>query len=231
MAVRYAIYFVPAAETDIYRFGRSILGYDCYTGEDVRAAELADADGWRSLTEEPRRYGFHATLKAPFRLLPSCTEAQLTSAVFGLAELVHPVPRIDPEIRLIKSFAAIVPRETPPSLHELADRCTMMFDPYRAPMSVAEHARRVAAGLTLTEMQNLERWGYPYVFGDFRFHITLTGAIAADRRAAVHRDLLRIFAETCRSQSIAVDRIALLRQDDEQARFRVICQAKLGCGR
>ena len=34
---------------------------------------------WEELTREPRRYGFHATLKAPFRLLPPFTEADLVA--------------------------------------------------------------------------------------------------------------------------------------------------------
>src|ERR1700731_2344517 len=78
---RYAIYFVPAARSPLYRFGSAILGYDCYTGSDVpRPPELGpEAALWRGLTQEPRRYGFHATLKAPFHLSPSCTETQLTS--------------------------------------------------------------------------------------------------------------------------------------------------------
>jgi hypothetical protein len=229
--VRYAIYFVPAADTGIYRFGRSVLGYDCYTGEDVRLTEFPDPDGWRGLIDEPRRYGFHATLKAPFRLLPSCSEAQLTSAFFGFAELAHPVPRIDPEIRLIKNFAAIVPREAPPSLQELADRSTIMFDAFRAPMPAAERARRVAAGLSASEMRNLDLWGDPDVFDDFKFHMTLTGKIAADRRDAVHQYLQHVFTEQCSNQPVAIDRICLLRQDDERARFAVLCQAELGRSR
>ena len=54
---RYAIYFVPAVHSEIYRFGSSVLGYDCYTGDDLaRPDELADAPLWHRLTEEPRRY-------------------------------------------------------------------------------------------------------------------------------------------------------------------------------
>jgi hypothetical protein len=34
-AARYAIYFIPSAESGLYRFGRAALGYDCYTGEEV----------------------------------------------------------------------------------------------------------------------------------------------------------------------------------------------------
>jgi hypothetical protein len=64
---RYAIYFVPAQDTNLYRFGASILGYECYTGEDAPFAGDLEIDPgvWTELTDDPRRYGFHATLKAP----------------------------------------------------------------------------------------------------------------------------------------------------------------------
>ena len=32
---RYAIYFVPPARSDLYRFGARFLGYDCYSGDDL----------------------------------------------------------------------------------------------------------------------------------------------------------------------------------------------------
>src|ERR1700681_3275108 len=67
---RFAIYFVPAADTALYRFGAAVLGYDCYSGEAV--ARLRDVGvpqpEWAALTAEPRTCGFHASLKAPFRL-------------------------------------------------------------------------------------------------------------------------------------------------------------------
>src|SRR5262249_38258471 len=62
---RYAIYFVAAPESDLHRFGSAVLGYDCYTGDALAFPDevAKHHDAWHSLTEEPRRYGFHATLK------------------------------------------------------------------------------------------------------------------------------------------------------------------------
>src|SRR5262249_56528768 len=121
-------------------------GYDCYTGNDVLPpAEFAADAHWRELTQEPRRYGFHATLKAPFHLSPSCTEAQLTSAFLSFAALGHAVGRIAPEVALLSGFVAVVPREPSDAVAVLANKCTTMFDAFRAPMSARERARRVAA--------------------------------------------------------------------------------------
>ena len=229
---RYAIYFVPAAESALYRFGSSVLGYDCYTGADLLPPDAfaADAALWRELTQEPRRYGFHATLKAPFHLSPSCTEAQLTSAFVSFAALGHAVGRIAPEVALLSGFVAVVPRQASDAVAALADKCTTMFDAFRAPMSARERARRVAANLSQSQMHNLERWGYPYLFRDFRFHMTLTGKLAGARANAALSRLRRGFAAACGEQELAIDRLALLRQDGEQAPFRVICQAQLKGG-
>jgi hypothetical protein len=229
---RYAIYFMPAAQSALYRFGSSVLGYDCYTGHDVLPpAEFAlDAALWRELTREPRRYGFHATLKAPFHLAPSCTEAQLTSAFLSFAALGHAIGRIAPEVNLIGGFAAVVPRAPSGPVAGLADKCTTMFDAFRAPMSARERARRVAADLSQSQMHNLERWGYPYLFRDFRFHMTLTGKLAGEHAPLVLSRLRPRFDKACGAQELAIDRLALVKQEGEQGRFRVICQAEIKAG-
>src|SRR5262249_53109514 len=137
--MRYAIYFVPAAQSRLYRFGCTILGYDCYTGETMKYCQLE----WEKLTREPRRYGFHATLKAPFHLSHACTEAQLVSAFSSFAGLDQALPRITPVIRTLGGFAAIVPLHHEPAIDALAMKCTTLFDAFRAPMSAQERAKRV----------------------------------------------------------------------------------------
>jgi putative phosphonate metabolism protein len=226
---RYAIYFVPAAQMNLYRFGRSILGYDCYTGRDVGSPDGLHQEfaNWREITDEPRRYGFHATLKAPFRLSPSCSEAALTDAFDKFAKVGHPVAHIEPEITVLGDFIAIVPRRPTLALNTLANQCTTSFDAFRAPMTAKERARRTASYLSPSQMQNLDRWGYPFVFEDFRFHMTLTGRLPKAARDHIIAVLRRAFDRMCGNGKIAVDRLALVKQPDEQARFRILCQAEL----
>jgi hypothetical protein len=228
-AARYAVYFVPAADSDLYRYGSSVLAYDCHSGGDAALpAELRpDAEAWRRLTEEPRRYGFHATLKAPFYLSPSCTQAQLENAFLSFVGLGHHAARIEPDVRMLGGFVAVVPRQPSTQVAALADQCTMLFDAFRAPMSARERARRMAADLSQSQIHNLERWGYPYLFKDFRFHMTLTGKVPTERRDDVLAVLRDIFGRMCGDRPIAIDHLALVKQDDERARFRVIRHAAL----
>jgi hypothetical protein len=223
-APRFAIYFVPAPETALYRFGAAILGHDCYTGERVaHPGDLGWSEAeWEALTREPRTYGFHATLKAPFRLGPEVELADLIAEVRSLAASARPIPKIEPMVGLIAGFAAIVPRMASPGLAELAADCVTALDRFRLPMKPQERERRLTGGLNATQVAYLDRFGYPYVLDEFRFHMTLTGRIADERRSAVHALLRNAHERSVGPGPIAIDRLVVLRQDDPAARFRVV---------
>lgn len=226
---RYAVYFVPAAESDLYRFGSAVLQYDCYTGAAVDAPDefAGDSTAWHAATEEPRRYGFHATLKAPFYLSPSCTEAQFVSAVRSFAALGRGPAVIHTQVRMLGGFAAVLPERPSPAIDALAADCTTIFDAFRAPMPAQERARRLASGLNQSQIENLDRWGYPYLFADFRFHMTLTGRTATHRSSDTLATLRTIFQRMCGGGSLSVDRLALVKQSEAAARFRVLASVLL----
>ena len=225
---RYAVYFVPAAGSELYRFGSAVLQYDCYAGDTVQPPEelVHEPEEWRRTTAEPRRYGFHATLKAPFHLAPSSSEAQLISAFQSFAAIGRMVATIQPVVTMLSGFTAIVPEHASPAVNALAADCTTIFDAFRAPMSPQERARRIASGLNQSQIENLDRWGYPYLFADFRFHMTLTGKIEVERREQTVSVLRGIFQRTCKGP-IAIDRLALAKQDAPASAFRVLSTAPL----
>jgi Protein of unknown function (DUF1045) len=221
---RYAIYFIPSADGALYRLGSSLLGYDCYRGTDV-AFPRGLPDDWTELTAAPRRYGFHGTLVAPFRLAPDHDEWDLVHAVASFVP-AGDIAAIEPVVHALGRFIAIVPRARNAVLDRLAAECVTTFDRFRAPLSAADRARR-EMDLSARERVNLERWGYPYVFEDFRFHMTLTGPVADDRRAGIVDLLAARLAQVHGSGVVPIDRIALLRQDGADQRFRVLHEAAL----
>jgi putative phosphonate metabolism protein len=228
---RYAIYFVPPARSKLYGFGSSILGYDCYTGATVEFPDTSVGTvNWSELTKEPRRYGFHATLKAPFHLLPSRSEQQLIKALQDFARLGHAVRRFVPAVRLLSGFFAVVPRDAEPAIEALAASCTTIFDAYRAPITPQERARRIALKLNEEQIRNLDRWGYPYVLSQYQFHMTLTGKVPARRRKSILSILLKTFRQDGVEAEIAIDRVALVKQEGPEASFRLISDAALGAG-
>jgi putative phosphonate metabolism protein len=227
-APRYAIYFVPRAETKLYRFGATVLGYDCYTGADVAPLAGADAFAWSEIVREPRVYGFHATLKAPFRLAEGLSEAELDQAVLSVASEAAPVIAGQLVVREIGAFIALVPKTQGAPLNRLAETCVQAFDRFRAPMSDAERARRLASNLSAQQVEHLERWGYPYVFEEFRFHMTLTGPLALSERARAFAYLCEQFEQVPAAHRLAVDQIVVARQAAANSPFIVQYAAALG---
>lgn len=220
---RYAIYFVPSADSVLYRFGAELIGYDAYTGQPipfVRGIE-AEIEGWKQLTADPRKYGFHATLKAPISLAPGRTENELAAAMHEFARTPHAIPVITPTVRSISSFIAVVPDGSCPELQMFAEDCVTVFDSFRAPLSDADRERRNISALTDRQIAYLDRWGYPYVFEEFRFHMTLAGSLPIEQREAV-TDVLRKRLAAIELKSLPVDRLALLRQDDAASGFTII---------
>ncbi|MBV8239757.1 MAG: DUF1045 domain-containing protein [Hyphomicrobiales bacterium] len=232
---RYAIYFVPPAGCGLYRFGAGFLGYDCYTGESLRPPQGIALRGseWAQLTREPRKYGFHATLKAPFHLLAPFTEADLTAELERFAAIPRTLPAIEPAIRSLARFIAVVAAAPNMALDRLAADGVMAFDRFRRPLTAHEREQRLereqglGAGLSERQIENLDRWGYPYVFEDFRFHLTLTGPVDAERRAFILALLQARFNDIDGGHSLPITQLALVRQDARSRPFRVVGQAAL----
>jgi putative phosphonate metabolism protein len=226
-APRYAIYFVPAPESLLYRAGAALLGYDVYDRKSLPFPEglTLGHEAWVALTNEPRVYGFHATLKAPFRLACGRRPEELAAHLMAFAATRTPVA-VTPALRTLGSFAALVPGEPCPALDQLAADCVWAFDDFRAPLSDDERRKRLAAPLTARHKENLERWGYPYVFEDFRFHMTLTGSIAPACQDTVLTFLHDRFHAT-EGKPMLVDRVALLCQPERNTPFHLVASAPL----
>src|ERR1700694_2936631 len=126
---RYAIYYAPAPGSEIDRFGAHLLGYDAYAGDDLPFPDgiTQMAPDWRDLTKDPRKYGFHATLKSPLSLAPGKTEAELLAACESFADTPRPIPVIAPVVDSISGFIAVVPGEPAPELVRLSAGFTTGF--------------------------------------------------------------------------------------------------------
>jgi putative phosphonate metabolism protein len=220
---RYAIYFAAGADSALSRFGAELLGYDAYTGDELPFPQdaLRVAPDWRDITADPRKYGFHGTLKAPMALAPGSTEAELVAACAAFTGKARPIPTIRPVVDAISGFIAVIPAEPVDALRELAADCVREFDAFRKELTAEDRARRKPEKLSERQRDYLDRWGYPYVMEEFRFHMTLTGRLDADRRGPILAMLRERFAGLKRD-ALTIDRIALFRQDDAKARFRII---------
>lgn len=204
-AARWAIYYTPPPESALAAFGRAWF----------------EGGAPPALLEAPRRYGFHATLKAPFRLADGICEGELQRAVRRLA-LRH--CRVEgPPLRVgrLGSFVALLPAAPCPALDALAAACVRAFDRYRAPLAPAERRRRNPAALSPRQRAHLVRWGYPFVFADTRFHITLSGPLPRERLRHVAVAARALFDDLAPGP-FAVDAITLACQPDPGASFETV---------
>jgi putative phosphonate metabolism protein len=224
---RYAIYFAPDAASPLWQFGSAVIGYDAATGEPRPFVTTFghSIETWSDITAEPRRYGFHATLKAPFEVVAGADEPTLLAAAEQIAASMAPAELVGLEARALGRFVALVPSVPSEKLQTLAAAVVTHLDNLRAPLSASDRERRLKSPLTARQIDYLDRYGYPYVLDEFRFHMTLTGPIAQTPvRDRVCQSLAAAFAKAVPAGSVAVDALAVYRQDRRDARFRMIAR-------
>jgi 2'-5' RNA ligase len=211
MTTRYALYWTPERGSRLAGRLASLLGRDAFSG--ARPPFPAEVPpGWRDATRAPRRYGAHATLKAPFRLAEGADEETLIAALARFNADLSPVDLGGLELTPIEGeagvFLALTPRRLSRELSELERRTVVEFEPFRAPLNEAEIARRRPERLTERQRAQLAAFGYPYVFDDFRPHVTLTGPLEDPEPAcaALSRALGDVGADEARIASVTLFR-------------------------
>jgi putative phosphonate metabolism protein len=214
---RHAIYWLPETGSALARLGAAWLGWDAEAGRGVARPDLPGLpDDAAGLPGAAPRYGFHATLKPPFRLAEGRDPAGLAAATEALADGLVPFDIPALAVRALGRFLALQPAAPCAALSDLAARCVAVLDPFRAPAGPAELARRRAAGLSATQEANLIRWGYPHVMEEFRFHLTLAGPLSDADRAAARGPLAAWFAPAL-DGPVPVRDIALMGEDARRA--------------
>lgn len=183
--MRYAIYFAANADDALMRLGNAWLGRDPFAAADMNLPGVIgmDASRFRDLTADPRRYGFHGTLKAPFHLKAGLEEADLVAACREFAADIAPFRIEGLNVNRLGKFLALTPDRPQPDLSAFAALCVRHFEPYRAPLSEADLERRRKSGLTPKQDSYLTGWGYPYIFDELRFHMTLSNKLENEDEA------------------------------------------------
>ncbi|BFL65130.1 Hypothetical protein HVPorG_01852 [Roseomonas mucosa] len=179
---RVALYWAPERDDPLHRLGASWLGRDPETGATLEQPPVPGFD-LAEATADARLYGLHATLKAPFRL--ATPYAEFREGAMALAAHLRPFTLPPLALENFGGFLAL--RESQPSatLQGFCDACVEALDRFRAPLNEAEIARRRPERLEPRRRAHLERWGYPDVFGDWKFHVTLSRRLSEPEVALV----------------------------------------------
>ncbi|WP_261395574.1 DUF1045 domain-containing protein [Salipiger bermudensis] len=215
---RYAVYYAPEPGP-FADFTAQWLGWDASAGS---AREHPEVPGLplpvSEITATPRKYGFHGTLKPPFRL--SGSRAALEADLAALAAMLRPAEMPGLALTRLGSFLALTPEGDTTGLAEIAAETVRALDPHRAPPSEDELARRRKASLTPTQEENLLRWGYPYVMDDFRFHLTLTGRLPREHMEPTMAALAPVLAPLA-PRPFRLDALCLF-GEDAAGRFHLL---------
>lgn len=218
---RYAVYFAPPtgplAET-----AARWLGRDAVSGTHLAQPHPMLA----GLTVSARRYGFHATLKAPFRLAEGRTEDDLFAAVDVFASEVRPFGIDGLRVASIDGFLALVADGDSAALNAFAAMVVTRFERFRAPMTDAERARRNPDRLTSRQRELLDAYGYPFVFDEFLFHMTLSDRLSSEQNAVLCPLAEAIF-DPVMPRPFRFDQIAVFGEFEDGV-FHQLFHARLG---
>ena len=195
MTERFAIYYAPAEDSPLWLKAQ---------------AWLAQPD-LEELAVSARRYGFHATIKAPMALAEGVDREQLAKALrqFAAAHAGVELSNFGP--RLIDGFLAFTTDPQPAALTDFAALVVNYFEPQRAPLTAEDIRRRLKAPLTPRQIELVERYGYPYVLEQFQFHMTLTDRLPAERRDEMQRRAAEWFADVL-AGPIMLDRLVVFHE-------------------
>ena len=219
MSERFAIYYAPPASCALGARGAVGRGPDPATGAvfDTGVAGLP-RDRLGAVTGSARRYGFHATIKAPMALAEGASRAALEDSLLGFGLQRRQVAIGPLKLALLDGFLALVPERQSEGLTRLAGECVAHFEPFRRPMSEAERQRRVHGGLSAYQIGLLDHYGYPYVMDQFQFHMTLTDRLAESDREAVLPAAEAWFAPVL-GKDVVLDRLSLFHEPEPGAAF------------
>jgi hypothetical protein len=224
---RYAIYWLPGPGTPLAAFARNWLGGDPETGKAWPARTLygLDAELVERATVSPRRYGCHATIKAPFRLRDGASEADLSAALERFCARRRRARAGRLRLHRLWRYLGLTLEGATAEADWLADECVTHFDRFRAPLSEADRARR-PRDLPPLQSQHLELFGYPDIFSRFLFHITLAGPLEVSELTRVEAALAPV-VELFTRELFWIDDLCLCGDPGQGGLFKVLSRHAL----
>lgn len=224
--MRYAIYCTPSADHPILQliepwFARSARGVAVESD-----AGPFSANEHTALTESRARYGFHATMKAPFLLADGYDPDTLPVVLKGFATRQSAVDAGQLQVARFGNYLALAPIHQPQALTDLAQAVVEAFEPARAPLSDHDLARRDKPNLSARERELLHRWGYAATEENFKFHMTLAGPVHGDLLDRAQNYLSDLLAPTL-AEPFIFNTLAVFAEPNPPGPFHIIADAEL----
>ena len=214
---RYAIYYVPSENSELDLFGKCWLGWDPYKGVETTKSDLSKLPSFKkfsSLVLTPKQYGFHGTIKAPFRLKNEYTYNDLENKVREISKQIHSFYFDQLIIKKLGNFIGLIPTNNL-KINAVSNKFVEELDYLRDELSESEIKKRKPHKLTSNQKQMLFKWGYPYVFDEFKFHLTLTSKLNVVEIDDVLRSLQNILKQV-NLNKISFNNICIFGQKNDE---------------
>jgi hypothetical protein len=217
--IRLAIYYTPPEASPLSRAAAEWLGrnstslfYKHHHPPDTIAPER-----FREIISSPFHYGFHGTIKPPFRLARGAEIDQVVTRLESFAKKHQSFVLPPLAVTFMHNFFCLRPTNSCQALQRIAADAVASFDEFRSPPGEEELARRRSAGLTPGQEKSLQEWGYPYLMDEFRFHLTLTGKIR-DRQEEIvlEEELRKRFSPVLRQQAFPFASLSLFMEKNKE---------------
>lgn len=209
---RYAVYYAPRPG-DFADRAAHWLGWDTVAGKALPHPDLPGLP-MLDITAAPRKYGFHGTIRAPFRLADGLTEQEVRAAVDALAGSLQPARCDGLRLESIEGFLALTLDGCESEVLALAAAVVEGTDCLRAPLTAADRLKRHPELLSSRQAALFERWGYPYVMEEFQFHLTLTSRLQPVEKEVVAVTVRHHFAAVM-PRPFVIEDLCLFGEDGE----------------
>ncbi|CAN7412858.1 phosphonate metabolism protein/1,5-bisphosphokinase (PRPP-forming) PhnN [Rhizobacter sp. LjRoot28] len=222
MTARHAVYWVPAEGHPLWRAGCNWLGRDPAAGTPPGRAP--------SHREEPWRYGFHATVKAPMAWRDGADETAWMDALAALAARHGDATMPTLSVTWLRDFMALCPAPPLPApLMAMAADAVTRLDVFRAPVSPEERSRRIR-GLDAEGIRLFDEWGYAHVLSRWQPHLTLSDSMPyadAALKASLQAEAQQHFASAL-AVPLGLGELAWFREPAPGRPFELVRRFPLG---
>lgn len=221
----FGLYYVPAADSPLYRFGTKILGYNVRERQELGSK-------WQKYLGGADAYGFHLTICDALYFL---SEGEMRSAINEIEFVASEFePFILSDLQVKRGFPddrsiSLVPTDSSGSLealhHEFVQRVYRRAVASNYTLGLAKLARdsdRKRANLMI------ERYLAPYILSRFKPHFTLLTNVRENQQGAIRARLARLYEEDVGNVPVQVDKLAIMSKSTPTSRWEIKSEIDLG---
>lgn len=222
---KFAVYYIPPAESTLYQRGSEILGYDVRTGQPLpldnptRSALPEFDEAW---VLQPQTYGFHVTtgysLYFDTETLPEIEQAMHdVFNCFGVGVPFELTP-VTERIAFWRDEICVLHCVPNPAMLMLHTMLIARVNPYGTASNVSKaYEDKSPANLDPVRAHRVKQYYTPYMLDGWIPHFTLMMPYSGTQQDAMHKALLALFPP----DPIPVESICLLVREDDETHYRL----------